>query len=358
MAIWRSTVTRLIVVLVAIAAVVSRAQAETPPPELALKGLDPVALANGKEMAGNESIEAVYGRFKYWFASEANKQVFRAKPGERGIQFGGACGKMGPFSGSGSPDRYYVYDGRIYIFASEFCRDAFRKDPEKHIDRPNPVPEGTEDERARGAKLIERALVGFGGAKVVDSVNTLTRVEKIVYRQGGKETIGVGRTTWRFPDAVRVEEDYGTPYGHVVAGGSGFELYDELNWTLEPAMRDDAWRQALREPLLLLRHRHAKGFVAVARGPNTVEVSLDGATSTWTLSENTDLILKTEFRARRGTVGDNAVAFDDFRTVSSLVLPHKRTEFFNGKELTIPEKSIESIDVDGDLRTDLFVKPE
>lgn len=348
---------RMIAVLVALASAASPARAETPPTELALKGLDPVDLANGKETPGSESLGAVYGRFKYWFASEDNRQLFLANPGERGIQFGGACGKMGPFSGSGSADRYYVYDGRIYIFASEFCQDAFRKDPEKHIDRPNPVPEGTEDERARGTKLIERALQGFGGVQTVDMVNTLIRVEQIIYRQGGQVTVGTGRTTWIFPNSVRVEEEYGTPYGYVVKGRTGFELYGEQDWDLEPAMRDDAWRRALREPLLLLRNRSAQGFVAVARGPNTVEVSLDGATSIWTLGEGNDFLVKTEFKARRGIVGNNVIAFDDFRVVNGLVLPHKRTEFFNGKELTTPEKSIESIDVNADIQAELFVKP-
>ena len=55
---------RMIAVLVALASAASPARAETPPTELALKGLDPVDLANGKETPGSESIGAVYGRFK------------------------------------------------------------------------------------------------------------------------------------------------------------------------------------------------------------------------------------------------------------------------------------------------------
>jgi hypothetical protein len=170
--------------------------------------------------------------------------------------------------------------------------------------------------------------------------------------------VGTVRTTWVFPDTVRVEEDYGTPYGHVVKAKSGFELYGKQDWPLEPAMRDDAWRRALREPLVMLRNRRAKGFVAVARGPNSVEVSLDGATSTWTLEEKTGQILKVEFKARHGTVGDNAVSYNDFKRVGSLVLPHKRTEYFNGKEQTVPSKRIESLEVNGDVKADLFVQPK
>ncbi len=333
-------------------------RAETPPPVLALKGLDPVALVAGNESPGLDSIEAEFGRFKYRFANEANKKAFLAKPQQHAIQFGGACGKMGPFSGTGSPDRYFIHDKRLYIFASEFCRDAFKKEPEKYIERPNPVPPGTDDEKKRGAILITKAVEGFGGEKVVDAVKTLQRIEKIVYKQGEKATIGTGRATWVFPDRLRIEEDYGTPYGHVVARDGGFELYGKKNWTLEPAMRDDAWRRALREPLVMLRNRTAKGFTAVARGENSVDVALDGATSTWTIDKKTGRIVKTEFKTRRGTVGNAAIAYSDFKELNGLVIPHTRIEFFNGKEQTLPVKRIEKVVVNGDVNRELFLQPK
>lgn len=344
--------------LLLVAASCGAARAETPPPVLALKGLDPVALVAGQETPGVESITATFGRFTYRFATEENKNAFLAKPEQHAVQFGGACGKMGPFSGTGSPNRWFIHEKRIYLFASEFCRDAFKTDPEKYIERPNPAPVGTDDEKNRGAKLIETVLEGFGGAKAVDSIKTLHRVERIIYKQGGKETVGSGHATWVFPDSVRIEEDYGTAYGHVLNGRTGFELYGKQNWTLEPAMRDDAWRRALREPFVMLRNRAAKGFVAVARGEEKVEVSLDGATSMWTVNPKTGRILKAEYKARRGTVGDTVIEFSDFKLVNGLVLPHKRTEHFNGKEVVVPEKRLEKLIVNGDVDRTLFLQPK
>lgn len=350
--------TRVALVLAALAAGALPARPDTPPPVLALGGLDPVALANGTETPGKDALEVTHGRFTYRFATEANKAAFLARPAERAIQFGGACGRMGPFSGPGNPTRFHAHDGRLYIFASEACRTSFKRDPDKHIEQPNPVPQGSDDERARGAKLVERALDGFGGAKAVDAIRSLTRVEKLVYTQGGKETVGTGRAAWVFPDAVRTEEDFGTPYGLVLTRDGGFEFSGRQDWPIEPELRADARRRALREPLLLLRNRTAPGFVAVARGPNTVEVALAGATSTWTLDEKTGRILRAEYRARRWTVGDNAVAFADFRVVNGVVLPHKRTEFFDGKELTVPERRLVSLEVNGDVKADGFVRPK
>ncbi|QDU18412.1 ferritin family protein [Urbifossiella limnaea] len=350
--------TRPALVLAALAAGALPARPDTPPPVLALTGLDPVALAAGTETPGKEGIEATYGRFTYRFASEANKAAFLARPGERAVQFGGACGRMGPFSGTGNPARFHVHDGRIYLFASEACRDSFKRDPDKHVEQPNPAPQGTADEKARGARLVERALDGFGGAKAVDALRTLSRVEKVVYTQGGTETAGTARSVWAFPDAVRTEESFGTPYGHVVTRDGGFEFLGQKDWALEPAMRADAWRRALREPLVLLRNRAAPGFVAVARGPNTVEVALAGATSTWTLDEKTGRVVRAEFRARRGTVGDNAVVFADFRAVNGVVLPHKRTESFDGKEITAPARRVEALEANGEVKAELFVRPK
>jgi YHS domain-containing protein len=333
-------------------------RAETPSPILALKGLDPIALAVGKETPGIEAHEAAFGRFKYRFANAENKRAFLANPERHAIQFGGACGKMGPFSGAGNPERYFIHDQRIYIFASESCRDAFKKDPEKHIERPNPALKGTDDEKRRGARLVEKALDGFGGAKQVDALKSLRRVEKIIYRQNNKESVGVGRTTWVFPVALRVEEDYGTPYGHVVKGGGGFELYGKQNWTLEPAMRDVAWRQALREPLMMLRNRNAKGFVALARAENELEVALDGAACRWSLDEKTGQVRKVVYTSRRGTVGENAVVYSDFKSVNGVVLPHARKDYFNGKELALPERRIQSLEVNSDVKPDLFLQPK
>ncbi len=350
--------TRLSTLFAALGLLAIPARAETPPPPLALKGLDPIALAAGQETNGLDTIEASYGRFMYRFANEKNKAAFLAKPEERAIQFGGACGKMGPFSGTGNAERFYIHDKQIYIFASEFCRDAFKKDPVKFIERPNPAPKGTDDERKRGIALVAKALGGFGGAKAVDGVKTLRRVETIVYRQNGKETVGTGRTTWAFPHAVRVEEDYGTPYGFVVNGEQGFEHFGKQSWPLEPTIRETGWRAALREPLLMLRHRDAKGFVAVARGEDKVEVALGGATNLWTLDATTGRVVKAEYAARRGPVGENVVEYSEFKAVGGVVLPHARAERFNGKTIAVPERTIQPIEVNPELKPDLFLPPK
>lgn len=109
------------------------AAAEEPP---VLRGLDPVLLCQGKEKPGLPSLALDRGGYRYLFASEADRGVFESDPERYEIQLKGACAfmaKSGAPPGSGDPDRYYVYQGRIYIFASENCRNSFKAAPDRYL---------------------------------------------------------------------------------------------------------------------------------------------------------------------------------------------------------------------------------
>lgn len=325
--------------------------AETPVPKLAVKGLDPIELAAGKEVPGKEGLESIHGLFRYRFASEQNKAAFDKQPVERGIQFGGACGKMGPFTGMGSPDRFYVHDRRIYVFASEMCRNAFKKDPEQYIEKPNPVPTGTTEQLEKGTFLISKVLVGFGGASKVDALQGFETHCRHIYKQNGKELVGHYTTSWSFPDKYRFEEKFTTAYGQAFDGATGYQFAGKEAWALDAPVTAVAQRQALREPLAMLRNRQADGFVAVAKGVAEVdgkpveklEVAYRGATTAWYIDTTSGRILQLSYQARRGTVGENVIKCSDFRDVEGLVVPFRKTQFFNGKEITSPEVHLDKV---------------
>ncbi|MBL8822158.1 MAG: YHS domain-containing protein [Planctomycetia bacterium] len=326
-------------------------QAETPVPKLALKGLDPIELAAGKEVQGKEGLESTHGLFRYRFASEENKAAFDKQPVERGIQFGGACGKMGPFTGMGSPDRFYVHDGRIYVFASEMCRNAFKKDPEQYIEKPNMVPTGTPEQLEQGKVLVSKVLEGFGGANKVDAIQGYETHCRHIYKQNGKELVGHYTTAWSFPDKYRFEEKFTTAYGQGFNGSKGYQFAGKDAWKLDAPVTAVAQRQALREPLAMLRNRQAKGFVAVANGVTEVDgkplekldVAYQGATTTWFIDPDSGRILQLSYLARKGTNGINLVKFGDFKDVEGLVVPFKRAQFFNGKEITSPVVHLDKV---------------
>lgn len=83
----------------------------------------------GADVPGLSEHSVVHGAYTYRFRNAENKATFAADPARYEIQLGGACARMGPLSGAGSPKLHAVHDGRIYIFASGACRQAFTKDP-------------------------------------------------------------------------------------------------------------------------------------------------------------------------------------------------------------------------------------
>lgn len=356
---------RLLFSCLFVAVGVNVVKAESPEPRLALKGLDPVALVDGKELPGQAAWEASRGLFRYRFATEQNKAAFEAKPEQYAVQWGGACGRMGPFSGTGHPDRFYVHDRKIYLFASEGCRNAFKAAPALYLEQPNEAPTGTAEQQRAGKLLLEKVLTGFGGADKVDALKSLSIDTKVTYKQqNADDYIGHHKVSWMFPDRYRFEEVYSKAYGQAVAGRSGFQFAGKENWPLEENLRTIAWRQALRDPLGMLRNRHAPGFVALATGTDKIQdqaveiltVALNGATTTWYIDSATGRIIQISYLALRGIVGENVIQFSDFKSVDGIILPHSRKVIFNGKEIKSPQLSLEKIEV-GAAREELFSLP-
>ncbi|MCG8460068.1 MAG: DJ-1/PfpI family protein [Holophagales bacterium] len=104
-----------------------------------LRGLDPVQLARGREVTGDPQIFEMHEDLRYHFASEESRLTFRAEADRYSIQLGAACARMaldGAPPGSGDMDRFLVHEGRIYVFASEVCRQVFQADPRRYLPDP------------------------------------------------------------------------------------------------------------------------------------------------------------------------------------------------------------------------------
>ena len=96
-----------------------------------LKGLDPVMLAKGKEVKGDEKLSVARSGFRYLFSSAENKALFEKSPKLYEIQMGGSCPVVP--GAEGDPDRFAVYKERIYIFASDHCVEEFKANPEGFV---------------------------------------------------------------------------------------------------------------------------------------------------------------------------------------------------------------------------------
>lgn len=128
----------LLVTLVAVLTGFVRLSAQQPatppkatPPEPALKGLDPVALVGGQEVAGDPANALERGGFRYLFASGDNRKQFERDPSRYEIQMKGDCAAMPGVKGN--PDLFAVVKGRIYVFGSADCRASFAAEPDKYL---------------------------------------------------------------------------------------------------------------------------------------------------------------------------------------------------------------------------------
>lgn len=337
------------------------ASAQTPKQVVTvLKGLDPVELVNGKEVSGQESLSVTRVRYRYLFANEANKKAFEKSPAEYQIQLGGGCGQMGSLSGAGNPDRFHVFNKRIYIFASESCRNSFKKNPDVHIEAADAAPTGTAAEKKRGQELVALALKGFGGAAKVDGVKNYQTKLKLGYKQGDKLLEYPQTLTIAFPGQYRNEYNWGASQTGDVLSPTGTVSLTTKNsetdvWQREEPVKVALERALYREPLAILKARKEKGFVAFAAGKAKVadtevellKVGFKGATSTLGIDPATGRIVQIAYRDRKGAFGDVVKTFSDFRVVDDVTLPFGVAESFNGKAVTSPMISVESIAING-----------
>lgn len=117
------------------------AQAAPPPPSavrgaqasIALRGLDPVMLVQGREEMGKAEIVATRGNYRYQFVSEPNRAAFASDPARFALQNSMCLVVQGaPID----PSLFVVQEGRIYGFATADCVSEFKQEPGKYLKTP------------------------------------------------------------------------------------------------------------------------------------------------------------------------------------------------------------------------------
>ncbi len=357
-----------VIILAGLVVCTSQAPAHEPAAKPALKGLDPIELAKGKEVAGQEKFTAVHGRYLYWFASKDNQTTFAKNPNRHAIQMAGACARMGPLSGAGNPGRFFVFDSRIYVFASDICRDNFKKNPLLHIDLPDLAPAGGPKEREQAQRLLDLALKGFGGADKVDAIKNLQTALPRSYGAGKDKVDGTLTTTLAFPNLLRQDESWGKWTGsHALSGGKSFQRSGDDERPLEEVEREYLKRECFRHPLPLLRARKQADFVAIAAGKgklgerevDLLKIGVGGATSTLSIDPQTGQVLAIAYRGRPGIgpIGAMERTYTDFKSIDGVVLPHAVRTTWESKLLPTYSGAYSAVRVSTELDVNFFGKP-
>ena len=343
-----------------------------------LEGLDPVMLVQGKEVQGNPKITLTRDNFQYMFASEANKAAFEKDSARYEIQLDGSCARMGP-PVRGNPDLYTVYQGRIYIFGSGECKTRFEAAPADYFEsenEPKTKVASTPEALKKGRALIEQAIAGMGGAKLIDGLGNYVEKNTTLQTRRGSDVEVKTNLTILFPDRVRLDQvipDYTNPSvmrqaAVVITPSDAFTITPNGIRPMSDAYRIDQEREINRRPLAILRARKNSSFNPVAVGSATVTettveqlaVEMDGNSYTFGIDPATGRILSLSYR-RRGPGGDFGQftrVFSDFRTVHGVTLPFRVTAAFNGQPWKEQSATVESITINAKIDPALFEKPK
>ena len=343
-----------------------------------LEGLDPVMLVQGKEVQGNPKITLTRDNFQYMFASEANKAAFEKDPARYEIQLDGSCARMGP-PVRGNPDLYTVYQGRIYIFGNGECKTRFEAAPADYFEsenEPKTKVASTPEALKKGRALIEQAIAGMGGTKLIDGLGNYVEKNTTLQTRRGNDVEVKTNLTILFPDRVRLDQvipDYTNPSvmrqaAVVITPSDAFTITPNGIRPMSDAYRIDQEREINRRPLAILRARKNSSFNPVAVGSATVTettveqlaVEMDGNSYTFGIDPATGRILSLSYR-RRGPGGDFGQftrVFSDFRTVDGVTLPFRVTAAFNGQPWKEQSATVESITINAKIDPALFEKPK
>lgn len=302
-----------------------------PPKVFALRGLDPVELAKGREVDGVPNWTHTAGMYTYRFSSDRNLEEFRAKTDQYEIQQGGACGSMGPLSGRGAPDRFLVHKGRIYLFASDGCRTRFAANPDAFLDQPDPALRPNRNARTTGKNLLNLAARAHGGP-ALDAIRSIGFTELAKFESEGKQKpfhqMWMATTRGEFAHfSTWNDVFFGT-----VAGPRG-------NWTgrldkpeqLVASERSYFVRQFARNPIWILRNRNAyvPEYKGKSKRPGTgaeadlVSVHWQGATTDLWIDPTSRRIVAWQSRELLST---------GFKPVANAI-----TSFVEVKGVTVPK---------------------
>lgn len=320
---------------------------------------DVVALHDGREVNGREEFAFDHGGYRYLFESRESLEEFRWNRSEYEVQLGGGCGRMGPLSGLGDPDRWVIHDGRLYIFASDGCRDGFLKDPSSVLETDDEAPTATPESRARGLALMRRAVEWAGGAEAIGGLGTV-KIGRAGPEESGGRTYQVERWTTLGPRGeIRTDESWDAKRWAMLAGfGNGGAMSPDSSRELHPQQVRALERVRNHELVTVLRAAAAEDCLVVSEHDETtpiqrVAIYFDHTLCTLEVDEETGEIRAIEFRgrgpsARLGTVRRE---FTSWREMGGVRIPTGWTAWFDGERAESLDRSmmeVEAVDAEGE----------
>ncbi len=114
----------------------ARAASDKQPTRIGIAGYDPVAyFTEGRPVQGSSEFEYVWQNSRWYFASAAHRDMFRANPEHYAPQYAGYCA-VGVGMGTKAkidPTAWTIVDGKLYFTHDHKTLEDFHRDPQASI---------------------------------------------------------------------------------------------------------------------------------------------------------------------------------------------------------------------------------
>ena len=293
--------------------------------ELVLTGLDPIDLINGVQIRGFDHYKYDYLRYRYLFSTKEHYNLFAQNPEKYAVQDGGACGKMGPLTGKGSPDRFAVINKKIYLFASDGCRTGFVNNPDPYFAQV-PAPPRVSTENRRRAQALFTTVRKAHGLNQNQTMPSVQWTVETPYKSNGEDLIWYARETYVNEDTLASWwGDIKNPGFFLIKGQQNLEGKYNDAFAIAPSEQRELRASFLRHPSGVLGGA-ASNVVALSEDGLGFVTSSHGITSTILLDPQTNRIATIKFTDHySGPVASVERRFSDYIAVNDIWLP-KSTE--------------------------------
>lgn len=315
--------------------------------------VDVIELFKGVEQKGEPRYYSVADSYVYHFVNERNKMLFDSNKEKYQIQLGGACARMGPLSGLGSPSIFTIYKNKLYIFASQSCKSTFLRKGDDLLEEDDPIPTPSINEIEKGGGIIEKIINTMKGKEKTEE-DISFELKYIKENEYKGENVFSGETySFNFPNMFRQDSYWGnSKWSFIISDRKGlFEESSGRRPMVEAQVR--AAKKTFSHKLLYLILRGKQNLVFAGNDSLVnskkyfvINIYSEGTSYKLLVDENYRVYSQT-FKGRGPGlfIGKMEKFYTDYKIYDGYLYPATETVKFNGEVIPEMTATLENLKV-------------
>jgi hypothetical protein len=254
-----------------------------------------------------------------------------------------------------------MHDGKIYLFASDECRQTFLANPSAMLESDDPPPDVSDESIRRGRELLNQVVDAMGGAKRIDAIKTY---DDKMYMVAGDSRAYNG--LWvAFPNSFSQKFKRNDHWWSITSTGDSAWFDSDLkSRTMAKSQRQAFMREMGRLLVLIVKSRNDSKFICSYVGSGEfnekpveqIAVAMNGSTSTLMIDPKTNRIVGQAYRGRgpRAFLGEYEVNFSDYTTLDGVTLPITWSTKFDGEYVAEYSGTLDEVHIDQPIDAKVF----